>query len=172
LQAYTANGYRVIALAGKQLDDSISWNHSLKLTRDEIESELDFYGFLIMQNMIKPETTPIISELTEAGITSVMVTGDNLLTALSVARKCGMIHKDNKVVLVEAHSPHESHISDETNFVPARIEWKLVEHEIDMDEMENNPNQTSYQVNTNVFLLFFQFRLFLLLGFILTSYLL
>jgi magnesium-transporting ATPase (P-type) len=76
LQNYTTNGYRVIALAGKSLDESISWLQALKLSRENIESDLDFFGFLIMQNMIKPETTPIINELQNAGLRTVMVTGN------------------------------------------------------------------------------------------------
>jgi cation-transporting ATPase 13A2 len=76
LQNYTTNGYRVIALAGKSLDESISWFQALKLSRENIESDLDFFGFLIMQNMIKPETTPIINELQNAGLRTVMVTGN------------------------------------------------------------------------------------------------
>ena len=75
LKSYTANGYRVIALAGKSLDESLSWIQALKMSRDNVEVELDFYGFLIMQNMIKPETTPIINELKDAGLKTVMVTG-------------------------------------------------------------------------------------------------
>ena len=75
LQVYTANGFRVIAMAGKSIDSSVSWIQACKLTRDVIESDLTFYGFLIMQNTIKPETIPVIEELTKAGLRSVMVTG-------------------------------------------------------------------------------------------------
>ena len=46
------------------------------MPRDVIESDLTFYGFLIMQNAIKPETIPVIEELTKAGLRSVMVTGE------------------------------------------------------------------------------------------------
>ena len=76
LQVYTANGFRVIAMAGKSLDSSVSWSHACKMPRDVIESDLTFYGFLIMQNAIKPETIPVIEELTKAGLRSVMVTGE------------------------------------------------------------------------------------------------
>lgn len=151
LKIYAANGYRVIALAGKALDPSISWMGSLKMTRDSIESDLTFYGFLIMQNMIKPETTPIIAELTNSAITTVMVTGDNLLTALCVARKCGMVPKNNKVIFVEAHPPEEPTEHDgpitSNNYVPARIEWKMAEESVDLDHLElNNNYQSSYPV--------------------------
>ena len=33
-----------------------------------------------------------------------MITGDNLLTAVSVARDCGMVPRGDRVVIVEASS--------------------------------------------------------------------
>lgn len=143
LKIYTSNGYRVIALAGKSLDASISWQQSLKLSRDSIESDLTFYGLLILQNKIKPETAPIITELNNANITTLMVTGDNLLTALCVARKCGQIPKNNRIIVVEAHAAQ----NDEYEFdpgnsfknssrVPARIEWKLADESVDLDNLD------------------------------------
>ena len=52
----------------------------------QAEKDLNFLGFLIMQNTLKSQTTPVIRELLAADIRTVMVTGDNLLTAISVAR--------------------------------------------------------------------------------------
>ncbi len=68
----------MIAIAGKELDSSVSWTHACKIPRDLIESDLHFYGFLIMQNAIKSETMPVIEELTQAGLRSVMVTGERV----------------------------------------------------------------------------------------------
>lgn len=39
-----------------------------------------------MENFLKPETTDIIGQLQKANIKTIMATGDNGLTALSVAR--------------------------------------------------------------------------------------
>jgi P-type E1-E2 ATPase len=44
----------------------------------------------------------VINQLTEAKIKCVMITGDNLLTAVSVARDCGMVPKGDRVVIVDA----------------------------------------------------------------------
>lgn len=62
-----------------------------------MESDLNFAGFLVMQNNLKPATIPVIKELNSASIRCVMVTGDNMLTALSVARECGMVPAHDKV---------------------------------------------------------------------------
>jgi len=56
------------------------------LERDDAETNLHFLGFVIMENKLKSITTPIISQLHEAHIRTIMVTGDNVLTAISVAR--------------------------------------------------------------------------------------
>lgn len=43
--------------------------------RDVVESDLSFVGLLIMENKLKPETTPVIQQLKQANIPTVMVTG-------------------------------------------------------------------------------------------------
>ena len=44
-----------------------------------------------MQNRVKAETAVVIAELKEANIRSVMVTGDSVYTACSVARESGFV---------------------------------------------------------------------------------
>lgn len=48
-------------------------------------------GFLVMQNKLKPATRRAIETLQDACIRTVMVTGDNVLTAISVARQCRLV---------------------------------------------------------------------------------
>ena len=61
LQIYTECGYRVLALASRKLD--INCLKAQKIGRDEVESNLTFLGFLIMQNKLKPVTTSVIQTL-------------------------------------------------------------------------------------------------------------
>lgn len=49
---------------------------SLCPTRDSAESSLTFLGFLVMKNVLKPESAPVIHLLRNANIRPVMVTGD------------------------------------------------------------------------------------------------
>ena len=51
--------------------------------------------------------------------------GDNMLTALSVARQCSMIPERDRVILLHAHAPEGSN--------PAYIEWEVAE-EYDQNE--------------------------------------
>jgi len=59
-----------------------------------MEKDLTFLGFLIMQNKLKPVTVKALAELNEADIRTIMATGDNMLTAISVGRKCGIIKEE------------------------------------------------------------------------------
>ncbi|XP_054242164.1 probable cation-transporting ATPase 13A5 [Indicator indicator] len=118
LKTYTSQGFRVIALAHKVLNLGKDVDMS-NLEREEAESGLEFLGLLVMENRLKQETKTVLQELAAARIRSVMVTGDNLETAVMVARNAGMIHTGSKVILVEANEPEGS--------APASITWRLAE---------------------------------------------
>jgi cation-transporting ATPase 13A2 len=92
LAFYTHRGFRVIACATKSIS-KLNWLKVQKMKRDEAESELDFVGFIIFENKLKDSSAPVIEELERANIRKVMCTGDNILTAISVARECGLINK-------------------------------------------------------------------------------
>ncbi|XP_063772481.1 probable cation-transporting ATPase 13A4 [Pseudophryne corroboree] len=117
LELYTKQGFRVIGLAYKKLEI----NDSIKVTtlkRDEVESDLSFLGLLVMENRLKLETRPVLKELFNARVRTVMITGDNLQTAVTVAKKSGMINEGSSVILVDAEEPSDSKL--------ASITWTLV----------------------------------------------
>ena len=96
MQDYTKEGYRVIALATKELEGMTADRVHI-VSRGEVESGLTFLGFLIMENKLKKETNAIIKELNLCKIRTLMATGDNVLTAISVARQCSIIHLEKEV---------------------------------------------------------------------------
>ncbi|XP_030071564.1 probable cation-transporting ATPase 13A4 [Microcaecilia unicolor] len=118
LEYYTFQGFRVIGLAYRNLEtkdpDEVG-----SLIREEVESNLEFLGLLIFENRLKAETKPVLQELNDAHIRTVMITGDNLQTAITVAKNSGMVSEDGKVITVEANGPKGSH--------PASITWKAME---------------------------------------------
>lgn len=61
------------------------------MTRGEVESELEFVGFIVFENKLKPTSAGVLKELMDSDIGTVMVTGDNILTAISVARECNLL---------------------------------------------------------------------------------
>lgn len=58
---------------------------------EQAESGLRFLGLVIFENKLKPGTAPAILSLRSAHLACRMITGDNPLTAVSVARECGLI---------------------------------------------------------------------------------
>ncbi|XP_042526258.1 probable cation-transporting ATPase 13A5 [Dipodomys spectabilis] len=120
LRNYTVQGFRVIALAHRALKTG-RLSEVENLEREKVESELTFLGLLIMENRLKKETKPVLKELSEAHIRTIMVTGDNLQTAITVAKNSEMIPPGSQVIIVEANEPEE--------LVPAAVSWQLVENQ-------------------------------------------
>ncbi|XP_077551510.1 polyamine-transporting ATPase 13A3-like [Haemaphysalis longicornis] len=102
LRGYTLEGFRVVAVAYRRIEKKLTWRLVQRVDRSKVENNLTFLGFLIMQNMLKPEATPVISTLQGAAIRCLMVTGDHLLTALSVARDCNMVSSLARVTVLSA----------------------------------------------------------------------
>lgn len=125
LKAYTQSGYRVIACAGKS-ESKFSWVQVQHATRSKIESGLTFLGFLVFENKLKAGTIPALSTLREANIRQIMCTGDNYLTATSVARECGIIDPGS-IVFVPKVEP-----------ISHRILWEAVDWPRESDETFTN----------------------------------
>ncbi|AWP09289.1 putative cation-transporting ATPase 13A2 [Scophthalmus maximus] len=102
LHSFSSEGLRVLALAYKPLDKNTDVR---TITRDEVEKDMQFLGLLMMKNLVKPESDNVIHMLRLAQLRSVMITGDNILTAVNVAKSCGMVGSDEKVIFVSA-TPH------------------------------------------------------------------
>lgn len=92
IQRYSGMGYRVLTIAEKYLEAS-TWEN-----REEVENNLNYLGIVIFENKLKRETAKTITSLREADVRSIMCTGDNIHTAISVARSCGIIDKHVPVV--------------------------------------------------------------------------
>lgn len=102
LELYTRQGFRVLALGYRPFEGHITWDEIFCKPREELECNLKLVGLLVLQNKLKPESQPSMKILRKADIRTVMVTGDNLLTAISVARDCGMVDKEDSIISVEA----------------------------------------------------------------------
>ncbi|KAL4462589.1 hypothetical protein ABPG74_000419 [Tetrahymena malaccensis] len=117
LDFYARKGFRIISFAIKNLYMGI--DDIQKCERDQIENQLTFVGMLIMENKLKPETKGIINDLNNANIRTIMVTGDNSLTAISVARQCLIVNNQTRVYFGDI---------DDENHHESEIVWKDFEH--------------------------------------------
>jgi len=66
-----------------------------------VESQLRFLGLLILENKLKDASAEVIHTLNSCDIRTIMATGDNVLTAISVARQCKLIDYKKPVYLGE-----------------------------------------------------------------------
>ncbi|XP_077168566.1 polyamine-transporting ATPase 13A2 isoform X2 [Paroedura picta] len=118
LRHYTSNGFRVLGLSYKPLTAARTFEEAQEASRDSVESGMLFLGFLVMKNVLKPETAPVIHLLRSAEIRTVMATGDNMLTAVNVARSCRMLEAGEPVVFVNAVAPDDGQ-PPALRFIPA-----------------------------------------------------
>ncbi|KAG0668265.1 Vacuolar cation-transporting ATPase [Maudiozyma exigua] len=134
LYNYTRAGYRVIACAGKVLPKH-TWLYAKKVSRDDVESNMEFLGFIVFENKLKAKTTETLSVLNEANIRTVMCTGDNVLTAISVGKECG---------LVKPHLVYLPYLTDQQEHFP--IEWRELsnpDNMLDPVTLKPNDNEVS-----------------------------
>ncbi|XP_057713191.1 polyamine-transporting ATPase 13A3-like [Corythoichthys intestinalis] len=122
LESYTQKGFRVIALAHRQLESELSWPQVRSLSREQVETDADFLGLIILLNKIKEQTADVLLDLRRANIRTLMATGDNMLTAVSVARSCGMIRDHEKVIVADAVPPDDRY--------PASVTWRYSENPV------------------------------------------
>lgn len=85
-------------MAGKELD--LAWHKVDRVEREICETDLTFLGLLVMQNQLKDASAHVLKELANANIRSLMVTGDNLLTAIAVSRDCELLPESAPVFIV------------------------------------------------------------------------
>ena len=87
-----ARGMRVLALAVKHMGAA-----SLRgdeTPREAVESGLTFVGFVAFSCRVRQDTAAVIARLSAGGTQVSMVTGDDPLTALHVAREVGICRPD------------------------------------------------------------------------------
>ncbi|RLL97324.1 hypothetical protein CFD26_102194 [Aspergillus turcosus] len=143
LSYYTHKGYRVIACAARY-EPKLSWMKAQKLTRELVERDLEFIGFIIFENKLKSSTTGTIAELSNAGIRNVMCTGDNILTAVSVARECGLIRADEQCFIPRFAEGHNHDIG-------ASLVWECVDDPaLNLDPSTLLPSLTPTDVDLSV----------------------
>ncbi|MBI3070156.1 MAG: cation-translocating P-type ATPase [Candidatus Levybacteria bacterium] len=94
-QAMAKEGLRIIGFGSKILSSND------KKAREKLEIDLDFLGFVGIYDPPRKEAKQAVLEAKKAGIKPVMVTGDNELTALAIAKEIGLIEKNEDVVTGE-----------------------------------------------------------------------
>jgi Ca2+-transporting ATPase len=83
-QGMAEDALRVLGLAYKQLDDAA-------VTSGDLEKDMVFVGLVGMIDPPREEVKEAVKICDQAGIKSVMITGDHKLTAVAIARELGIL---------------------------------------------------------------------------------
>jgi cation-transporting ATPase 13A1 len=102
---FTRNGGRVLALAYKFLakDSELVQKTINDLKREQVECDLHFAGFLVLQCPLKDDAIQAVRMLNESSHRVVMITGDNPLTAVHVARQVEIVDRDCLILDAPEH---------------------------------------------------------------------
>ncbi len=92
----TSKGRRVIAIAHKKL---LVGEENLDFAR--LEKNLDFVGLISFEDPPRNGVKETITRAARAGIRTIMVTGDHVLTALSISKDVGISTKGDRVLTGE-----------------------------------------------------------------------
>jgi len=99
-----SQGLRVLAIASRRLDAS-----QTDYSEESVEKGFTFLGLVGIADPPRPEVVESVARCRSSGIRPVMVTGDQMLTALAIAREVG-IYREGDMVL---HGSQLDQISDE-----------------------------------------------------------
>lgn len=115
----TLESYRVLCIAIKKLDEIPASPNP-----DDIEQNLTFVGLLGIYDPPQSDTVDAIDVCKIAGIRTIMMTGDNIVTAKSIARRIGILTDDSQAITgveLDKLSDQELTYSIENYSVYARI---------------------------------------------------
>ncbi|MCJ1451057.1 hypothetical protein MMC28_001391 [Mycoblastus sanguinarius] len=127
---FTRNGGRVLALGYRYLsaESELGQTKINNLKREEVEANLTFAGFLVLQCPLKEDAMKAVRMLNESSHRCVMITGDNPLTAVHVARQVEII--DREVLILDAPEHDDS---------GEKLVWRSVDDKINIRVNPSEP---------------------------------
>ena len=90
------NSLRTIAIAFKEVNENYS--------KDDIEKDLIFLGFIGLRDPPREGVREAVEECRKAGIKTVMITGDHLTTAVSIAKEINIVERGSTLTGLEIDS--------------------------------------------------------------------
>ncbi|SPQ92942.1 unnamed protein product (mitochondrion) [Plasmodiophora brassicae] len=101
-------GCRVLAMAYRHLRVGnhavVNESQAMQLERREVERDLIFVGFMVLQSPIKPLSQSTVKAFRSSSHHVVMITGDHALTACEVSRRLTIIPSEAPAVILTPRS--------------------------------------------------------------------
>ena len=103
-RTFARKAYRVLAVAMRDIEQGIE-----KLDIDQVEQHLTFLGLVAMMDPPRHEVPEAIARCRQAGVRTIMITGDHPLTALAIARQIGLATEESQTELGDYAPVIEGH---------------------------------------------------------------
>ncbi|MFX0167930.1 MAG: cation-translocating P-type ATPase [Candidatus Hodarchaeota archaeon] len=97
---FASGGYRVLSFAVRRFDELPKGRGST--LREAVEQDLTYVGFVGILDPPREGVREAVQEVAEAGIKTVMITGDAAATAETIGRQLAIVHDDDVVIEGEA----------------------------------------------------------------------
>jgi calcium-translocating P-type ATPase len=91
--SFAEKALRVIAISVKKYSEKPT-----DLSVEALESEQEFRGMVGMIDPPRPESADAVARAKEAGIKTVMITGDHVVTAAAIAKEIGIMQEGDRAV--------------------------------------------------------------------------
>ncbi|KAJ2559837.1 hypothetical protein EV175_000151 [Coemansia sp. RSA 1933] len=126
---WAKEGCYVLALAHRDLGRIDDLREVVRMPREELEADCALVSLLLFRNQLKPDTGDAIAELKAGDTRTVMITGDNALTGVYIARQCGMVGSDARVLLGDMERGGDSEEE-------RRLVWRDTETDIEEKDLQ------------------------------------
>lgn len=108
IKPWESQGLRLLCLATKVIP---STDYKSEMTEKDLLTDLTLQGIVGIEDPVRDQVPDAVRKCQKAGITVRMVTGDNVITARSVAIKCGIITPNDESLVYDGEE-FNSYIRD------------------------------------------------------------
>lgn len=137
------DGFYAIAMAFKPYTGPSDVS---ELSREEVETDLLPLGILLFKNELKADTEDVITELKEGAIRTVMITGDNVHTAIKISRECGLSTAPTIIIcdLKEEKKQEEENFLEKQEVFLNEMKYKQMFEWVDADTQQKISNPLDF----------------------------
>ncbi len=103
-ESFARNALRVLGVGYKLLDEGYS--------EDDVEKDFTYLGLAGIIDPARDEVKDSIAEARNAGIRTIMITGDHKITAIAIAQQIGLTDKDYAITGAELEEMSEQELTE------------------------------------------------------------